>query len=163
VTTAHGRALLNGGGIFPDLAIPEDTLLLPEQELVRVTNETRFPLNLRVTEFGFRTAAARRAANQPPGVTDAEFDAFMSSLVAEGLPANVAENPQVRTYLRWRSRIAVAQRMEEVGLEAGVIAERDPVLAEAIHLLETNDTQAELFTAIENTTTRQAQATQRVN
>jgi hypothetical protein len=48
--------------------------------------------------------------------------------------------------------------MEDVGAEAAVIADRDPVLAEAIRLLRTNDTQAELFTAID-ATTRQAQAT----
>jgi hypothetical protein len=157
VMTAHGRPLVNGGGIFPDLQIQEDTLLLPEQELVRVANETQFPLNLRVMEFGFRAMNARRAAEEPPGVTDAEFETFMTSLVDAGLPANLASDPAVRNYLRWRSRIAVAQRMDDVGAEANVIAERDPVLAEAIRLLMANDTQAELFTAIDPTT-RQAQA-----
>jgi carboxyl-terminal processing protease len=161
VVTAQGRELVNGGGIFPDLEIEEDTLLLPEQELVRVTNEAEFPLNLRVTEFGFRISSARRSANQPPGVTDAEFEAFMTQLVTEGLPGSLANDATVRNYLRWRSRISVAQRMRDVGAEANVIAERDPVLAEAIRLLTTNDTQAELFTAID-ATTRQAQAT-RVN
>jgi carboxyl-terminal processing protease len=157
VVTAQGRQLVNGGGIFPDLEIEEDTLLLPEQELVRVANELEFPLNLRVTEFGFRTASARRAANEPPDVTNAEFDAFMTQLVTEGLPANLASDPTVRNYLRWRSRISVAQRMRDVGAEHDVIAERDPVLAEAIRLLTTNDTQAGLFTAID-AGTRQAQA-----
>jgi len=162
VTTPEGRELVNGGGIFPDLQIQEDTLVLAEQELVRVTNETEFPLNLRVMEFGFRAANARRDADEPPGVTDAEFETFMTSLVESGLPADVASDPTVRNYLRWRSRIAVAQRMDDVGGEANVIAERDPVLAEAIRLLMTNDTQAELFTAIDSTT-RQAQATTPVN
>jgi carboxyl-terminal processing protease len=157
IETAQGRELVNGGGIFPDLQIQEDTLLLPEQELVRVTNESEFPLNLRVTEFGFRTASARRAAGQPPGVTDSEFDAFMGQLVTQGLPANLANDPTVRNYIRWRSRISVAQRMRDVGAEADVIAERDPVLAEAIRLLTNNDTQAELFTAAD-ATTAQAQA-----
>jgi hypothetical protein len=158
--TPHGRPLVNGGGIFPDLRIQEDTLLLPEQELVRVTNEAQFPLNLRLMEFGFRAANARRTANEPPGVTDAEFEALMTSLVEAGLPANMGSDPTVRNYLRWRSRIAVAQRMDDVGAEADVIAQRDPVLAEAIRLLMTSDTQAELFTAIDSTT-RQAQATTR--
>jgi carboxyl-terminal processing protease len=162
VMTPHGRPLVNGGGIFPDLQIQEDTLLLPEQELVRVASETEFPLNLRVMEFGFRAANARRAAEEPAGVTDAEFETFMTSLVDAGLPANLASDPAVRNYLRWRSRIAVAQRMDDVGAEANVIAERDPVLAEAIRLLMTNDTQAELFTAIDPTT-RQAQASVPVN
>jgi carboxyl-terminal processing protease len=162
VVTAQGRELVNGGGIFPDLEIAEDTLLLPEQELVRVTSETEFPLNLRVMEFGFRTAGARRAAGEPAGVTDAEFEDLMTALVTEGLPANLASDPTVRNYLRWRSRIAVAQRMSDVGAEADAIAERDPVLAEAIRLLTANDTQAELFSAI-GSTTRQAQAAAPVN
>jgi carboxyl-terminal processing protease len=162
VTTGQGRTLVDGGGIFPDLRIQEDTLLLPEQELIRVTNESEFPLNLRVTELGFRAASARIAADEPPGVTDAEFEAFMSSLVTEGLPTELASDPTVRSYLRWRSRIAVAQRMSDAGAEAEVIAERDAVLAEAIRLLSANDTQAELFTAIEPTT-RQAQAVTPVN
>jgi carboxyl-terminal processing protease len=162
VVTAQGRELINGGGIFPDLEVAEDTLLLPEQELVRVTNETQFPLNLRVTEFGFRAASARRAAGEPAGVTDAEFESLMTALVAEGLPADLASDPTVRNYLRWRSRISVAQRMSDVGGEADVIAERDPVLAEAIRLLTTNDTQAELFSAID-ATTRQAQASAPLN
>ena len=120
----------------------------------RVTNETQFPLNLRITEFGFRAASARRAAGEPAGVTDAEFESFVTTLVDEGLPANLASDPTVRNYLRWRSRISVAQRMSDVGGEADVIAERDPVLAEAIRLLTTNDSQAELFSAINATTSR---------
>ena len=93
------------------------------------------------------------------------LESLMTALVAEGLPANLASDPTVRNYLRWRSRISVAQRMSDVGGEADVIAERDPVLAEAIRLLTTNDTQAELFSAIDaiNATTRQAQASVPLN
>jgi len=39
----------------------------------------------------------------------------------------------------------VAQRMDDLGTEAEVRVERDPVLAEAIRLLEVATTQAELF------------------
>ena len=37
VETAGGRALIDGGGIFPDREIVEDTLRLREQDLVRIT------------------------------------------------------------------------------------------------------------------------------
>jgi carboxyl-terminal processing protease len=153
VETAHGRDLLNGGGIFPDLEIAEDTLRLPEQELVRVTSESQFPFNLRVMEFGFQIASARRASNSDADLTDAEFEGLMSSLVTEGLPANLATDPTVREYTRWRARIAVAQRLNDVSREASVLAERDRPLSEAIRLLSTYTTQAELFQAVDTSST----------
>ena len=153
IATPQGRDLVNGGGIFPDLAIAEDTLTLPEQELVRVTSEAQFPLNLRLTEFGFQVASARRESGEDAGVTDAEFEALLTSLVAEGLPAAQVSDPTVREYLHWRVRIAVAQRMDDVGAEADVLAERDLALTEAIRLLTTNTTQAELFAAVDGAST----------
>ena len=153
IATPHGRDLVNGGGIFPDLQVAEDTLTLPEQELVRVTSEAQFPLNLRLTEFGFQIASARRESGDDTSLTEEEFERFMTSLVEEGLPATQASDPAVRDYLRWRARIAVAQRMDDVGAEAEVIAERDPVLMEAIRLLTTNTTQAELFAAVDAAST----------
>ncbi|MEQ1855311.1 MAG: S41 family peptidase [Longimicrobiales bacterium] len=153
VATPHGRQLLNGGGIFPDLSVAEDTLRLPEQELVRATAEAQFPLNQRLMEFGFQIANERRANSSTADVTDAEFDQLMTSLVAGGLAANLADDLTVREYLHWRSRIAVAQRMNDVGAEATVLAERDLPLSEAIRLLTTNSTQAELFQAIDASST----------
>ena len=147
VATASGRSLVNGGGIFPDLEVAEDTLMTAEQELVRVTSEMQFPLNLRLAEFGFRVATARREEGSPPGVRDAEFEELMTALVEEGLPAELASEPVVRDYLRWRGRIAVAQRVDDVGAEADVRAERDLPLTEAIRLLSGNATQVALFEA----------------
>jgi carboxyl-terminal processing protease len=149
VATARGRMLLDGGGIFPDFEVSEDTLFTAEQELVRVTSEVQLPLALRLTEFGFRAANARRAAGEGPEVRDAEFAEFMTGLVGEGLPAELAADPVVSSYLRWRSRIAVAQRMDDLGAEASIRAERDLPLTEAIRLLTTHNTQAALFEAID--------------
>jgi hypothetical protein len=145
VVTAGGRELINGGGIFPDMEIPGDTLVSAEQELIRVTSEIQFPLALRLTEFGFQVASARRAAEEPPFVSDAEFEELMTKLTAEGLPSELTADPVVRSYLQWRARIAVAQRMDDVGAEADIVAERDLPLTEAIRLLTTSSSQAELF------------------
>jgi carboxyl-terminal processing protease len=153
VATPQGRQLVNGGGIFPDLDVAEDTLTLREQELVRATSEAEFPLNLRLTEFGFEIASARRASRSAEDVTDAEFETLMSELVEEGLAADLAADPSIRQYLRWRARISMAQRLDDVGREADVIAERDLVLREAIRLLTTNTTQGELFQAVDAATT----------
>jgi carboxyl-terminal processing protease len=147
VTTAGGRDLIDGGGIFPDISIPDDTLRLPEQEFVRLVSERQYPLGIRLQEIGFNVAAARRAAGEPPSLRDEDFDAFVSALVEEGLPAELLANPMVQEYLRWQVEIAVAVRMEDVGAEADFRARRDPVLSEAIRLLSTSTTQADLFRA----------------
>lgn len=160
VTTAQGRTLVDGGGIFPDVQIAGDTLLPAERELIRVTNEREFPLLLRVAEFAFVVAAARREAGEGPSVREGEFTAFMDALVEEGLPAELASDPIVRTHLSWRARIAVAQRMDDLGDEAEVRVERDPVLAEAIRLLEVATTQAELFKLAEESPSARGAAPQ---
>ena len=148
VVTAGGRELINGGGIFPDRQVVEDTLLTPEQELIRVTSEMQFPLALRLTEFGFRIASQRIAANEGPRVTDAEFSELMTQLTDQGLPSELVSDPVVRGYLNWRARIAVAQRMDDIGAEADIRAEREIPLAEAIRLLSTSTSQADLFEAV---------------
>ena len=117
--------------------------------MVRVTSESQFPLALRLTEFGFRIAEARRNAGEDPGVTELEFDTFMTSLIEEGLSVDIAQDEVVRDYLRWRGLIAVAQRMDDVGAEADFRAQRDPVLTEAIRLLNTASTQVQLFEIID--------------
>jgi len=69
----------------------------------------------------------------------------MTALAAEGLPAELTSDPVVRSYLEWRARIAVAQRMDDVGAEFDIRRERDLPLTEAIRLLSTTTSQAELF------------------
>lgn len=152
VTTAMGRSLINGGGIFPDREIGDDTLRIAERELLQATNEAEFPLQLRIAEFGFREAAARREAGEDPDVRPEEFEAFLGDLVAEGLEAQRLEDPVVRDYLFWRAQIATAQRIGDIGAEADFRTVRDPVLTEAIRLLEGVSTQTELMRAVDGTT-----------
>jgi carboxyl-terminal processing protease len=150
VETASGRSLINGGGIFPDLEIQDDTLTLAEREFIRDVTEQQFPLTLRVTEFAFDVAAARREAGAAPGVTEEEFASFLDELVAEGLPAESLEPPEVREYMMWRSEMAVAQRMLDIAAEAEFRTERDPVLAEAIRLLSQATSQEDLIRAVDS-------------
>jgi carboxyl-terminal processing protease len=149
VETPAGRSLIDGGGIFPDVEIQDDTLRLPEQELIRVVTENEFPLGLRLAEFGFEVAASRREAGEPPSIQDAEFEALIADLVSDGLPADLLEDPMVLDYLRWRGQMAVAQRMDDIGAEADIRTVRDPVLTAAIRLLSETNSQAELFRATE--------------
>ena len=145
VDTGSGRALVDGGGIFPDREIAGDTLKLVTQNLIRVANENEFPLGLRLAEFGFEVAAARREAGEGPSLREDEFQKFVQELIAGGLPGEPLEDEVVLGYLRWRCKIAVAQRMNDLGAEADFRTERDPVLSEAIRLLQNARTQADLF------------------
>jgi carboxyl-terminal processing protease len=147
VSTPGGRELLNGGGIFPDVAIPEDTLTLAERDLLRVASENDVPLGVRLAEFSFSIAKEMKDANQPPSLDPARFDRFTDDLVSAGIPREVMDGPGVREYLRWRTRMTIAARMDAIGAEADFRMERDPVLTEAVQLLGSVHSQKELFAA----------------
>lgn len=147
IATAGGRQLLDGGGIFPDVAIADDTLTLAERELLRVAGEKEVPLGVRMAEFAFEVAKELRAAQQEPVLEQTRFDAFVDGLVAAGIPASVMDAEGVRDYLHWRTRMAIAARMDDVGREADFRMERDPVLTEAVRLLGSVTTQGDLFRA----------------
>lgn len=149
VQTAQGRSLIDGGGVFPDLVIEDDTLTLSERDFIRESNEAQFPLGLRIAEFGFQAAAARREADERSSVTPEEFEGFVASLRSEGLESNLLDDEGVRAYLRWRTELATAQRMNDIAAEADVRTRRDPVLTEAIRLLQSTTTQQELFRAVD--------------
>ena len=147
VTTAQGRTLVDGGGIFPDLAVADDTLTVVERQLIQAVNEQQVPLGRHLAELGFDAAAVRRETGADPGLTDEEFDRFMVLLEGEWLPDEQLTDPAVRSYLRWRALISVAQRMDDMGAETDFRMERDPVLAEAVRLLRASTSQVQLFQA----------------
>jgi len=151
IATASGRSLVNAGGVFPDLAIAEDTLTLAERELLRVAGEKEIPLALRLAEFSFGVAKELRDEGRAPSLDADRFGAMIDALVAEGIPAETLDAPGVRDYLHWRVRMTIAQRMDEVGREADFRMERDPVLTEAVRLLGSVTSQADLFRAVDST------------
>ncbi len=148
VMTPGGRPLLNGGGIFPDLAVEGDTLKTEEQDLIRSANEAEFPLGLRIAEFALEQARELKQANRRPSVDATAFVAFVNAMVSEGLPRSAVESPVVVDYLRWRAEVSVAQRMNDIGTEAEFRMERDPVLTEAVRLLEASSSQTSLLQVV---------------
>ena len=147
VTTGQGRTLVNGGGIFPDLDVDNDTLKTVERELITAVNQNQVRLGLRLAEFGFEVASTLRESGEDPSLSDEQFAGLPERLEEEGLPGELLANDEVREYLRWQARINVAQRMDDVGAEGDFLMERAPVLAEAARLLASVDTQLELFEA----------------
>lgn len=157
VATPGGRKLLNGGGIFPDVAIEADTLTLAERDLLRVASENDVPLGVHLAEFAFQTAKELKDAGEPPTLDQARFESFVQSLVSQGLPSEVVDAPGVRDYLAWRTKMTIAARMDAIGAEADFRKERDPVLLEAVQLLSSAQTQSELFAAGDAEATRLGQ------
>jgi len=147
IQTPGGRSLLSAGGVFPDIAIAEDTLKLAERELLRVAGEKEIALGVRLAEFSFGLAKELREKRAAPAVDPARFDGFVQGLVTAGIPAEVIDAPGVRDYLLWRTRLTVANRMDAIGREADFLKERDPVLTEAVRLLGSVTSQAELLRA----------------
>lgn len=145
VTTQGGRTLINAGGVFPDIAIAEDTLTLNERELLRVAGEKEVPLGVRLAEFSFELAKELRERGAAPSVDPDRFEAFVQDMVTAGIPTETMDAPGVREYLLWRTRMTVANRMDAIGREADFRKERDPVLTEAVRLLGLVTTQAELL------------------
>lgn len=149
VTTPGGRTLVNGGGVFPDRAIAEDTTTLAERELLRVAAEKEVPLNIRIAEFSFQVAKELRDAGRAPTLDQERFDAFVAGLVEAGIPLEAVDAPGVRDFLHWQTRLGVAARMDAVGREADFRMERDPVLREAVRLLGSASSQADLFREVD--------------
>jgi carboxyl-terminal processing protease len=152
VRTISGRELIAGGGIFPDMDIADDTLKTVERTLLEKSAEKEIPIALRLQEFGFQEAQRLRQAGQAkPVMSQAAFEAFVGKLKTEGVPAELLDDPQIKSYLSWRARILIADRLTDGGRELGssvkIRMERDPVLTEAMRLLQSARTQDELFAA----------------
>jgi carboxyl-terminal processing protease len=156
VTSAGGRELVAAGGIFPDLEVPYDTLTLVERELLTQSAEAEVPLPLRIAEFGFAEARALEEAGRDPELREDEFDAFIDRLAGEGVPRELLDSDDAQRYLRWRSLISVADRMDRLGSSVTVRMERDAALAEAYRLLLDSPTQSDLFAAAESSAAARA-------
>ena len=148
VRTPGGRMLKSGGGIFPDLVVEADTIGLLERELISTANDSEVPLATQEAEVSFARAKALREAGQPPSVDDATIQGYISDLEAAGLPPELVNRPEIRSYLRWRLSVSVADRMEDVAAATMARMDRDRVLSRAIELMRDAATQSDLFAAV---------------
>ena len=148
VRTPGGRMLKSGGGIFPDLMVETDTTVLLERELISTANDREVPMATREAEVSFARAKALREAGEPPSVDDATIQGYIGWLKAAGLPAELVDRPEIRSYLRWRLNVSVADRMEDVAAGTMARMERDRVLSRAVELMRDAATQSDLFAAV---------------
>ncbi|MDT8367675.1 MAG: S41 family peptidase [Longimicrobiales bacterium] len=151
VTTASGRELVAGGGIFPDLPIANDTLTTLEQRFLRDAAEKQIPIGLRLAEFGFEQAQPYMHAPEDPQIREDDFRAFLGTLRDGGADPLLLAEPEVESYLRWQARISMLDRLSDAMGGLGPATEarmrRDPALSEAVALLRESATQPELFAA----------------
>ncbi len=148
VTTAEGRVLTAGGGIFPDLPMAADTLRTAERELLSAAAAAKVPLGVREAEIGFARAQELKDKGEPPSVDDATFVKYLDVLRKDGMPPDHLDQPVERDYLRWRLELTVADRMaddNDVAAVTEIRMERDPVLREAVTLASSAQTQDQLF------------------
>jgi carboxyl-terminal processing protease len=143
VTSAAGRSIKSGGGIFPDLVIQGDTLTLAERELIAFVNEKQVPMGLKEAEASFARARTLRETRQPVSVDDASFEAYLEGLETAGLPPEMLVRAEIRGYLRRRLTVQVADRLDDFA--AATMERPDRVLARALELMRASDTQAGLF------------------
>lgn len=156
IATASGREMYAAGGIFPDVEMAPDTFLVGERRLLEAAAEHEIPLGTRIQEAAFAEAQRLRGEGGRPALSDGAFDDLVQSLMEEGLPQEVLEHAEARDYLAWRTRVTIAERMDALGATVLFRMERDPALAEALRLLRTSDTQAQLFRAAEASRDRRA-------
>ena len=144
-TTEGGRELKGGGGVFPDLEIEGDTLLIVERQLLEESRAVEFPFVLRLAEAGFERAQAIQNAGAEPMMPSRILDDFVAEMREAGVPEATLEDPVVRDYLLWRLEIALSQRMNDDGRMLEFRIQRDSVLREAIALVRDTESQAEIF------------------
>lgn len=145
VTSTSGRPLRADGGIFPDLAIAPDTLRTSEREFLEEAARLRYPLAVRIQETAFEVAQSSRAGPGPEGVDAERVDPMLEDLVEVGLDPVRAQEPEIREYLRWRTEIAMFQRLARDGRSLEARALRDPVLTRAVELLKESGSPADLL------------------
>ena len=146
-TSMGGRRLLGGGGVFPDLEIPNDTLSTVEQEFVNAVAELEYPLQMRIQEIAFEASQAARDRGDGGGFADFPADAMdglFSALAEAGLGEDLLTD-EVRVYLRWRAEVVFHRRLTQNARGLEVQTERDSVLDTAVRLLRGATDQESLF------------------
>jgi carboxyl-terminal processing protease len=148
-TSMGGRTLLGGGGVFPDIEMPGDTLTASEQAFMSAAVAAEIPVQLRIQEAAFEEAQRARAGQVVPDAFPMEaLERFTDQLLAWGLPEDVLE-AEVRDYLRWRLEVSFYERLEQDGRSLEVRSERDRALETAVRLLRGAERQADLFVQAE--------------
>ncbi len=150
VATRAGRELRSGGGVFPDLALDAESVAPEERAFFNHANERQVPVTMRIEEYAFDMAKeALRTGGTVEPAPAAAFDDLAQSLVQAGMDAEIVNDPVARAYLDWRAQIRYLYRAEATEAMLKALAERDPVLTEALRLARAAESPSQLFALVE--------------
>ncbi len=150
VATRSGRQLRSGGGIFPDLEVEDDLLKPEERAFLNHANELMIPVPARIEEYSFDLAKdALRNGGEIQPLPSSAFDDLVQGFIDDGMDAEIVADPVVRAYLDWRTQIRYLYRAEATEAMLVTLAERDPVLTEALRLASAAESPGQLFTLVE--------------
>ncbi len=147
-TSEAGRTIWGGGGVYPDLVVPNDTLTTSEQQFLTAAVEAEISMAQRVQEAAFNVAQEVRDSGEVPDrFPQDRLDAFLDDLAADGISRDLL-NSEVRDYLDWRLEVVLFQRLDRTDRALQARARRDSTLARAVELLGQAATPAELFSLV---------------
>ena len=134
------------------MTILNDTLTSLERDFLSQMAQKQIPFDLRIEEFAFEQSEKhKQTETSRPSLSSMDFELFIESLDEESELSELLASDEIQTYLRWRLLPRIAQRMEQPGRSIELRLERDPVLTEALKLLESAERPAELFSELKTT------------
>ena len=139
-----GRTVYGGGGIRPDVVVPDDTITTAEREFLRAAAPQLQPINTTLQDFALELKTTIQPGFTPPAAWSAEL---MRRLGAAGVKLDPKFEPAEREFLT-RDLVHRVTRMAfgEAAAKASSTAD-DHQLMKAIELLQKSGTQAQLLAA----------------
>jgi carboxyl-terminal processing protease len=139
-----GRMVFGGGGIRPDVVVPDDTLTTGEREFIRAAAPQGQAINTVVQNYALELKGSVQRDFTVPASWSTEL---MSRLNTAGVKLDTKYVPAERTFLTRDLANRVARMTFGDATAKARTASDDHQLSKAIELLEHNATQAQLLAA----------------
>jgi len=137
-----GRVVYGGGGVTPDVIVPDDTLTTKEQELLKTLSPKAAEFQTALLDYALELSkqAPRDAAPQP-----AWRDELRRRLEARGVKVDSAQWENGRRWLDQELERFVVRYSQGDSAVARRQLKYDPVLRKAIDMMNRGQTQRDLF------------------
>jgi carboxyl-terminal processing protease len=144
-----GRVVYGGGGIRPDVVVPDDTLSTVEREFIRAAAPQGQAINTVVQNYALelKGSVARDFTVPPTWTTE-----LVSRLNTAGVKLDAKYLPAERTFLTRDLANRVTRMTFGDAVAKARTASEDHQLSKAVDLLEHNTTQAQLLAAVRGPT-----------
>jgi carboxyl-terminal processing protease len=137
-----GRMVYGGGGIRPDVVVPDDTLTTAERDFARILGPQAQAINTTLQDYALELKGSVTPGFTPPAEWSTEL---MRRLSAAKVKIDPKYQDGARTFLARDLTHRVARlTFGDAGAKAQFVAE-DHQLVKAVELLEKSGTQAQLL------------------